>query len=124
VRDFHNLTVWQKAHRLTLAVYAATRTFPSEELYGLTSQTRRSSASIAANIAEGCGRTGAKQFARFLDIALGSASELQYHLLLGRDLHLLDNASYEQLTADVQEIKKMLTSFIQKLRPDRRKADS
>ena len=120
MRDFRNLKVWQKAHRLTLGVYAATRTFPSEELYGLTSQTRRSGAAIAANIAEGCGRTGARQFARFLDIALGSASELQYHLLLAHDLHLLDNAPYEQLTADVQEIKKMLTSLIKRLRPDRK----
>jgi four helix bundle protein len=117
MRDFRKLKVWQKAHRLTLAVYAATRTFPREELYGLTSQARRSSASIPTNIAEGCGRTGERELSRFLEIAGGSASELEYQLVLACDLGFLDKEAHDRLAADVREIKQMLTSFIQKLRP-------
>jgi len=75
MKDFRKLTVWQKAHELTLAVYKATRGFPKEELYGLTSQVRRSSVSVPSNIAEGCGRSGDAELARFLDISMGSASE-------------------------------------------------
>ena len=75
MQDFKTLLVWQKAHQLTLAVYPATRTFPSGELYGLTSQIRRACASIPANIAEGCGRGGDMELARFCVIAMGSASE-------------------------------------------------
>ena len=86
MKDFRTLTVWQEAHQLTLSIYRVTKNFPKDELYGLTSQMRRCSASIAANIAEGCGRRGNAEFARFLQIASGSASELDYHLLLARDL--------------------------------------
>ena len=82
VKDFHELKVWQKAHQLTLAVYQTTAGFPREELYGLTSQLRRASSSVGANLAEGCGRNGDAEFARFCSIAMGSASELEYHLLL------------------------------------------
>ncbi len=120
MRDFHKLNVWHKSHQLTLDIYAATRQFPKDELYGLTSQSRRSAASIPANIAEGCGRDGDGDFARFLQIALGSASELEYHLLLACDLHLLDSQTHQRLTANVREVKQMLTSFIQKVRPDRK----
>jgi four helix bundle protein len=82
MKDFHELKVWQKAHQLTLAVYPVTATFPREELYGLTSQLRRCSSSLPANLAEGCGRNGDfAEFARFCSIAMGSASELEYHLL-------------------------------------------
>jgi len=115
MRPFRDLKVWRKAHGLTVAVYKATSTFPKEELYGLTSQIRRSSASIAANIAEGCGRSGGPELARFLHIALGSASELEYHLLLACDLGLLDKLHYDGLARDVTEVKRMLTAFIQKL---------
>lgn len=115
MRDFRRLKVWEKAHRLTLAVYEATRTFPTEERYGLTSQARRSSASIAANIAEGCGRDGDRELARFLRIASGSASELEYHFLLARDLHLLDGQTYNHLDASVREVKQMLTAFVRTL---------
>ena len=86
VKDSHELKVWQKAHQLTLAVYQITAPFPREELYGLTSQLRRAAASIPANLAEGCGRNGDAEFARFCSIALGSVSELDYHLLPARDL--------------------------------------
>ena len=115
MRDFRQLKVWEKGHRLTLAVYEATARFPREELYGLTSQMRRSCASVPANIAEGCGRDGDAELARFLRIASGSASELEYHLLLARDLDLLDPSNHERLSKEVIEVKRMLTSFIQKL---------
>ena len=115
MRDFRQLKVWRKAHELTLATYRATRSFPKEELYGLTSQIRRACASIPANVAEGCGRTGGAEFARFLNIAMGSASELEYHLLLSNDLGLLDGKRHLELSAGVVEVKRMLTGFIQKL---------
>ena len=82
MKSFRDLQVWEKAHRLTLAVYSSTMEFPRDEQYGLTSQIRRASSSIAANIAEGCGRSGDGELRRFLEIAMGSASELEYHLLL------------------------------------------
>ena len=116
MRDFKTLQVWQKAHQLTLNIYRATEAFPDTERYGLTSQTRRAAASIAANIAEGCGRNSDADFARFLQIAFGSASELEYHLLLGHDLNMLDTEIYRQLEQDVVEVKRMLTGFIKKLR--------
>ena len=120
MKDFRELKVWEKAHRLTVMVYAATLNFPKEELYGLTSQIRRSAASIPANIAEGCGRNGDTEFARFLQIAMGSASELEYHLLLARDLNFLKNPEHEKLANEVVDVKRMLTSFIQKLKADSR----
>ena len=89
MKDFRDLQVWQKAHQLTLTVYRLTASFPQTEWYGLTTQLRRSSASVAANLAEGCGRNGDAELARFCSIAMGSASELEYHLLLARDLKLL-----------------------------------
>jgi len=76
VRDFRTLRVWQKAHQLTLRLYTVTRTFPKDELYGLRSQIRSSAASIPTNVAEGCGRSGGAEFARFLNIATGLRSEL------------------------------------------------
>jgi four helix bundle protein len=118
LRDFRALKVWEKAHHLTLAKYKATATFPKDELYGLTSQIRRCCASIPANIAEGCGRAGRTELARFLQIAMGSASELEYHLLLARDLNLLGTSEYDRLTGDVIEVKRMLTMFIQRLTAD------
>ena len=119
MKDFRELKVWEKAHQLTLAVYRATIVFPKEELYGLTSQIRRACASIPANVAEGCGRGSDAEFARFLQIAMGSASELEYHLLLARDLNLLNSSDYNQLAREVTEVKRMLTSFTQKLTADR-----
>ena len=115
MKDFRELKVWQKAHGLTLLIYKVTATYPREEVYGLTSQTRRACASIPANIAEGGGRRGDAEFARFLQIAMGSASELEYHLLLAHDLSFISSAHYERLSADVIEVKRMLTSLLQKL---------
>lgn len=116
MQDYRHLKVWERAHQLTLAVYKATVPFPKDELYGLTSQIRRACASIPANIAEGCGRDGDAEFARFLRIAMGSASELDYHLLLARDLGFLNEMVYEQLENELREVRRMLNSFIQKLR--------
>ena len=117
--DFRELKVWQKAHQLTLAVYRITAAFPREELYGLTSQLRRASSSIAANLAEGCGRNGGMEFARFCSIAMGSASELEYHLLLAKDLKLLKPADHQELDQRATELKRMLTALMQKLKADR-----
>jgi four helix bundle protein len=86
MKDFKELRVWSKAHDLTVLVYKLTRAFPRDEVYGLTSQVSRSAASIGANIAEGCGRRSDGEMARFLQIARGSASETEYHLLLAKDL--------------------------------------
>ena len=97
MKDFRELKVWQRAHELTLAVYQVTASFPREELYGLTAQMRRASSSIGANLAEGCGRDGGAELNRFCSIALGSASELQYFLLLAKDLHLLAGGDYDRL---------------------------
>jgi four helix bundle protein len=119
VKDFRDLHVWQKAHHLTLDVYRLTASFPREELYGLTTQLRRSSSSVAANLAEGCGRNGDAELARFCSIAMGSASELEYHLLLARDLKLLNAADYTDLAQQTTEVKRMLTGFLQKLTADR-----
>jgi four helix bundle protein len=119
VKDFHELQVWQKAHQLTLAVYQITGAFPREELYGLTSQLRRCSASIPANLAEGCGRNGDAEFARFCSIAMGSASELEYHLLLAKDLKLIPPKDHAELSRRATEVKRMLTALLQKLNADR-----
>jgi four helix bundle protein len=86
MKDFRQLQVWQRAHTFVLELYRETNSFPREELYGLTSQVRRASVSIPSNIAEGCGRRGDAKFARFCQIAMGSASEAEYQLLLARDL--------------------------------------
>jgi four helix bundle protein len=112
VRDFKKLKVWERSYRLMLAAYEATATFPREELYGLTSQIRRSCAAIPANIVEGCGRGTNADLARFLQMALGSVSELKCHLLLTRDLALLDEPDHERLATEVTEIERMLTSFV------------
>ncbi len=118
MQNFRNLKVWEKAHALTLEIYRSSKTFPRDEMYGLTSQMRRASASIGANIAEGSCRRGDVDFARFLQMAAGSASELEYHLLLARDLDLLKVADYQRLSDDAVEVKRMLSSLMQKLRAD------
>ena len=119
MKDFRELKVWQKAHRLTLAVYQITSSFPREELYGLTSQLRRACSSIPANLAEGCGREGTAEFARFCSIAMGSASEVEYHLLLAKDLKLIKPKDHADLSQRATELKRMLTGLFQKLRAER-----
>ncbi len=115
MEDFKNLKVWDKAHQLTLAIYQSTRKFPREEIYGLTSQIRRASASIGANIAEGCGRRSDPEMKRFVQIARGSANELEYHLLLAKDLGLLAVDEFSDLEAKTLEIQRMLAALTQRL---------
>ena len=116
MRDFRQLMVWEKAHQLTLQVYRATSEFPREELYGLTSQLRRAAAAIPANIAEGCGKDTEVDLARHMQISMGSASELEYHLLLAHDLTYLDGQTYQALNTQTVEVKRMLAPFIKRLR--------
>ena len=119
MRDFKRIKVWQKSHKLALAIYKSSAKFPRSELYILISQIRRSCISIPSNIAEGCGRNGDAELARFLQIAMGSASELEYQLLLSYDLEFMTGTTHERLTNQVEEVKRMLTSFILRLRADR-----
>jgi four helix bundle protein len=116
MQDFRNLKVWQKAHVMTLEVYRKTRSFPVDERYGLTSQLRRSCSSMPANLAEGCGRSGDTDFARFVNIAMGSACETDYHLLLSKDLGYFSEGIYQPLFEQVSEVKRMLASLEQTLR--------
>jgi four helix bundle protein len=118
MQDFKNLKVWRNAHQLTLDVYAATQRFPPEERYGLRAQIRASSASIGINIAEGCARGSDPEFRRFLHISMGSASELEYQLLLARDLKILEGPRHIVLTEQVTKLKKMTASLIRKLKAD------
>jgi four helix bundle protein len=119
MKDFRDLTVWHKAHLLTLATYKVTARFPKDELYTLTSQMRRSSSSIGTNIAEGCGRRGNGEFHKFLQNAAGSASELEYQFLLARDLDYFAEEQYELLQVAVVEVKKMLASLINRVESER-----
>lgn len=116
MQDFRRLTVWAKSHQLTLRVYAATSRFPREESFGLTSQMRRAASSVPMNLAEGCGRGSDPDFARFVQIAMGSACELEYQLLLANDLGYLSADDYPKFDADTQEVKRMLASLLSKLR--------
>lgn len=119
MKDFKTLEVWKKSHDLALGVYKLTANFPKGELYGLTSQLRRAGTSIPANIAEGCGRLGDAELARFFQIAMGSASELEYHLMLAKDLGFMKESDYQDLSEEAIVVKKMITSFLRKLRADR-----
>ncbi|MGA8539098.1 MAG: four helix bundle protein [Terriglobales bacterium] len=121
MEDFKELRVWSKAHELTMLVYRLTRAFPRDEIYGLTSQIRRSAASIGANIAEGCGRHSDGEMARFLQIARGSASETEYHLLLAKDLGFLQEGDFQAAEQAVVAVQRMLTALVQKVRPQGRK---
>ena len=124
MKDFHDLKVWSKAHNLALATYAATAAFPRSERLGLTGQMRRCCASIATNIAEGCGREGENELRHFLSIARGSASELEYQFLLARDLEYLPPTDHDRLANEVTQIKRMLTVFMQRVGHHTPKAES
>jgi four helix bundle protein len=119
MKDFRDLRIWGKAHQVTLAVYRATARFPREELYGLTSQMLRCSTSIGANIAEGCGRKGNNEFHRFLVIACGSASELDYELLLAKDLGYVAVNAYVLLHEDLSQLRRMMSALLQKVDKER-----
>jgi four helix bundle protein len=115
MRDFKELKVWHKAHRFVIDVYKHSRGFPADERFGLTAHLRKSATSVPSNIAEGCGREGERELSRFLSIAAGSASESEYQLLLARDLGYLKPNEHQTLDNQVNEIKRMLRSFIHTL---------
>lgn len=115
MQDYRRLKVWSKSHALALQIYRTTQEFPSDERFGLTSQLRRAASSVPANIAEGCGRGGTRELRRFLIVASGSASELEYHLLLAKDLGYLSDLALSTRTA---EVKRMLASLINRLTRD------
>jgi four helix bundle protein len=116
LRDFKKLTVWEKSHQLALAIYGATTKFPKEEVYGLTSQMRRAAVSIPSNIAESSGRETIPDRVRFLHVAMGSANELEYQLILARDLGFLDLPSHTKLDQLLAEVRRMLSGFVQTLK--------
>ena len=116
MQNYKDLKVWEKAHQFVLSVYADSKTFPREEIYSLTNQLRRASSSIPANIAEGCGKYSQIDFAKYLNIALGSANESEYFILLSKDLGYLAIDRYESLTSLINEIKATLIALISKVR--------
>lgn len=119
MKDFRDLHVWCKAHEFALQTYRLTAKFPKQEQFALTSQIRRAATSIPANIAEGCGRRSDADFARFLQVAMGSACELEYHFLLACDLGFVTQTEYQKFSKQLIETKKMLSGLIQKLKADR-----
>lgn len=112
MRNYRELEVWEQSHKLTLELYRMSRPFPREEMYGLTSQLRRAAVSIGANLAEGCGRRTSAELARFVRIAMGSASELDYHLLLCRDFEFITTEQYERTSKELIRVRKMLTGLL------------
>ncbi len=116
MQDFKELMVWQKAHQLALDVYQMTASFPREEMFGLVSQIRRAAVSVAANIVEGRSRGNDGDFRRFLQIAQGSAAELEYETLLARDLRYLSDEQYGRITGQIQEVRRMLNTFVQTIK--------
>ena len=116
MRDFHKLGIWQRSHQLTLDVYKVSKSFPKDELFGLTSQIRRAASSIPTNIAEGCGRASNKDYAHFLQIAIGSASEVEYELLLAHDLEYINDESFNKLTSETIAIRKMIIKYQSELK--------
>jgi four helix bundle protein len=113
--DYRKLKIWQESHRIVLEVYRLTSSFPRVEIYGIISQLRRAAGSVPANIAEGAGRNSRRDFARFCRNSLGSANELDYHLLLSRDLGYLPDSEYHRLASDVVRLRGMISRFVQKL---------
>lgn len=116
MRDFHKLVIWQRSHQLTLDIYMLTQQFPKEELFGLTSQIRRSVSSIPTNIAEGCGRETNKDFAHFLQISIGSACETEYQLLLAHDLNYITDKEYFRLNDEIVSVRKMIHKYQSELK--------
>ena len=115
MKDFHNLKVWDKAHKFVLSIYSATGKFLKEEIYGLISQLRRAVVSIPTNIVEGSSMGSDKDFARFIQISIGSASETEYLLILCHDLKYLNDNEFEKLHNEVINIRKMMINLIKKL---------
>jgi four helix bundle protein len=116
MQDYRKLVVWERSHRYVLSIYNITNKFPEQERYGLTNQIHRAAVSIPANIAEGCGRGSNAELKRYLYISMGSGSEVDYYLLLVRDLKWIEDAEYQQLSSELDSIRRMLNAFIQKLK--------
>lgn len=119
MKDFRQLEIWKRAHKVTLAIYAITKGFPNDERFGLTSQLRRAAVSVPSNIAEGCGRSGDPELSRFCQIAMGSASEVEYQLELSKDLGYIETTEHDRLSQELIALKRMLNAFIQKLNANR-----
>lgn len=119
MKDFRQLKVWENAHEMTLVLYRLTAGFPKHELFGLTGQIRRCASSIPANIAEGCGRMGNTELHRFLQISCGSASELEYHLLLAKDLGYIQPTDYLSAHENLLILKRMLVALTRKVGGER-----
>jgi four helix bundle protein len=123
MQSFRNLQVWQRSHKLTLELHDVTSRYPKSQIYGLTTQTTRAAGSIGANLAEGCGRGTDADFRRFVQIAMGSASELENHLQLAFDLKFLDEPKYQHLNNEIVGVKRMLSSLLKRLN-EKPRADS
>ncbi len=115
MRDFKKYKIWELSHQFVLKIYGLTEQFPAKEIYGITSQLRRASSSVPTNIAEGCGRKSDVEFARFLTIALGSASEVEYLLILSRDLKFISEEDYQVLSKEINIIKRKIYTLKTKL---------
>ena len=115
MRDFSKLHIWQKGHQFTLKIYDVTRLFPKDEIFGLTAQMRRSASSIPTNIAEGCGRNTNLQLRNFLNFSIGSTSELEYQLILSKDLNYISDSAFNELQQLVIEVRKMIHGYGEKL---------
>ena len=113
--DFKKIEVWKRSHQLTIGIYKATQHFPKEEIFGLTSQIRRAVSSIPTNIAEGCGRRSNAELANFMNIASGSASEVEYEILLSKEIGYISVEQYEAWTREISEIRSMLAAYMSKL---------
>ena len=118
MRDFRNLEIWKRSHKAVLLLYKVTQDFPTEEKYGLTNQIRRAGVSIPSNIAEGCGHESKKEFARYLQMAAASTSELQYQLILTHDLGYIQDDQYTELSSVIEELKKMIFVYTKRIRAD------
>jgi four helix bundle protein len=116
MKDYRKLNVWQVSHAITLKVYRTSKSFPKDELFALTSQIRRAAASVPANLAEGCGREGDAELKRFMTIALGSACELDYHVLLATELGYIEPGASNALAAEILQLRRMLGAFIRTLK--------
>ena len=115
VVDHRGLTVWQEAHRLTLEIYSVTKSFPREETYGLTAQLRRAALAVATNLSEGGARRSRREYAQYVSIARGSASEVGYLLLVSRDLGYIDQAKFAELSDGYDHVMRMLTRMMKSL---------
>lgn len=118
MRDYTKYEVWKLSHMLALDIYKVTRTFPKEEIYGIVSQIKRAVVSVNLNIVEGCGRGSDEDFKRMLTIANGSAFEVEYALLLSKDLGFVSIDDYEIISPKVKELKMKISKLILKIQED------